>query len=251
MKTPGQKKIAIIGASSGLGERIALDFARRGWMVAIAARRSDRLREIASRFPELIVWKEIDVTADDCVERFRELIELRGGLDTLLFCAGVGYQDPDVDDRILVNTLRVNCVGFARILTEAYKYFKQTAPTDAPGHIAAISSVAGTKGIGISAAYSASKRFESTYIDALEQLARTQGAKISFTDIRPGFIRTALLSDSRSYPLEMTVDYAARRIERAILRRRRVAFVDWRWQIIVAFWRLIPRWLWRRLRLSI
>ncbi len=251
MNTSEQRKIAIIGASSGLGERIALDFAASGWLVAVAARRSDRLRKIAERYPENIVWSELDVTADDCVERFHRLIDLRGGVDTVLFCAGVGYQDPDVEDEILVNTLRVNCVGFARVLTAAYKYFRAVASPSSPGHIAAITSIAGTKGIGISAAYSASKRFGSTYIDALEQLAFTQKVNVMFTDIRPGFIRTALLSDARRYPLEMTVDYAVPRIERALRHRSRVAVIDWRWRIIVGLWHLIPRRLWRRLRLLI
>ena len=243
------KRIAIIGASSGLGESVALDFASRGWQVAIAARRDDRLREIAARaHGGNIIWEQIDVTAPDCVDRFSLLIERLGGVDTVLLCAGVGYQDPDATDSILVNTLEVNCVGFARLITAAYHHFLRSGT---PGQIAVITSIAGTKGIGISAAYSASKRFESTYIDALDQLARTRRADICFTDIRPGFIRTALLSDSRRYPLEMTVAYASRRIVRAILRRRRVVIIDWRWRIIVALWRLIPHPIWRRLRLNL
>lgn len=251
MKTAEQKRIVIIGASSGLGERVALDFAAKGYLVGIAARREDRLREIAAKAPGAIVQMPIDVTADDCVNRFLQLIELRGGADIILFCAGVGYQDPDVDDTILTNTLEVNCLGFSRIVTAAYKYFLRTATPANRGQIAVISSIAATKGIGISAAYSASKRYETTFIEALEQLAYTRKANVDFTDIRPGFIRTALLSEKRSYPLIMSVDYAAPRIERAIGRRRRVAIIDWRWGIIVKLWRLIPRFIWRRLRLDL
>lgn len=242
------RHIIIIGASSGLGRQTALDFAARGWRVGVAARREDKLKEITSEAPDSIVSEAIDVTEDDAVERFHSLIERCGGMDVMLYAAGVGYQDPDIDEKILDSTLMTNTVGFARILTAAYKYFLKK---NQPGQIAAITSIAATKGIGISAAYSATKRFEQTFIDALDQLAHTQKANIRFTDIRPGFIRTALLSDSRSYPMEMTVGQVVPKIVRAILKRRRVVTIDFRWRVVVFFWRLIPRWLWNRLHLDL
>lgn len=243
------KKIIIIGASSGLGEKIALDMAGAGWKVGIAARREARLQAIQKQSPDNIVYRTIDVTAPDCVERFYDLIEDLGGMDTLLYAAGVGYQDPDIDPAILTATLETNAVGFSRILTAAYKYFKDTANVSR-GQIAAITSVAGTKGIGIAAGYSATKRYEQTFIDALDQLAHTQHVNVDFTDIRPGFIRTALLNPDRKYPMEMSVDYAAAKLEKAILKRRRVKTIDSRWAIVVFFWRLIPKWIWRRISLN-
>ena len=101
--------------------------------------------------------------------------------------------------------------------------------------------------MGAAASYSATKRFQYTYITALEQLAGIEKVKIDFTDIRPGFIRTPLLSDDGKYPMIMTIDYAAPRIMRAILKRKRIAYIDWRWHIAVALWRLIPRFIWKRL----
>jgi hypothetical protein len=44
----------------------------------------------------------------------------------------------------------------------------------------------------------------------------------------------------------MSVDYATPRIAKAILKQRRIAIIDWRWQLVVAFWHLIPRFIWRR-----
>ena len=73
---------------------------------------------------------------------------------------------------------------------------------------------------------------------------------IHFTDIRPGFVRTDLLADGRRYPMLMSAPYAARRIVRAIERRERVAIIDWRYAILVFFWRLIPRFIWERLPIS-
>lgn len=245
------KKVIIIGASSGLGARIASDFARVGLDVAIAARREDRLRQIASQFPEgSVVYKTIDVASSDATKHFMELIDLRGGMDILVFAAGTGFNDPELDQVKLQRTLDTNVMGFARIMAAAYKYFKNSG-NPSRGQIAAITSIAGTKGIGTSAAYSSSKRFQQMFIDSLDQLAHTQHVAIDFTDIRPGFIRTDLLDSQKQYPMLMTVDHAAPRIEEAILRRRRVAVIDWRWGIVNSLWRLIPNALWRNLSISL
>lgn len=243
------RRIIIIGASSGIGEHIAIDMARAGHSVGIAARREDKLKEICEKTPG-IVCNRIDVTADDAEERFHDLIRMRGGMDILLYAAGTGYQDPGLDSSRISETLQTNVAGFARILTAAYKYFRDSAG-DRRGQIAAITSIAGTKGIGISAAYSSSKRFEQTFIDALEQLAYTQHVNVRFTDIRPGFVRTALLNAFRSYPMEMSLDHVCPKIEKAILQCRRIAIIDTRWRIVTALWRLIPRYFWKRLKLSI
>lgn len=243
------KKVIIIGASSGLGARIATDYARAGWSVGIAARRTDLLRQIAALYPDNIIDRAIDVSAPDAAGRFCNLIEDLDGMDLLIYCAGTGYQDPGLDPETVMTTLHTNVDGFARIVTAAFRYFRDTA-SRTPGQIAVITSIAGTKGMGIAAAYSASKRFESIYIDALEQLAYSTKVNVRFTDIRPGFIRTGLLDPDKDYPMIMSIDYAAPRIERAIARHRRRAVIDWRWRVITALWRMIPQRLWKHIVLT-
>lgn len=244
------KKIVIIGASSGLGQRIATDFAYAGWRVGMAARSEEPLRKIKQQFPGNTEYLTIDVTAQDAVKRFYELIELIDGMDVLLYASGVGYSDPELKESKLINTLEVNVVGFARILSAAYKYFKRTA-NNGRGQIAAITSVAGTRGIGVSAAYSSSKRFQQQFIQSLDQLAYNQKVAIDFTDIRPGFVRTPLLNPDRNYPMLMTVEYAAPLIEKAILRRKRVATIDWRYRLLTAAWRMIPESVWRKAEIQL
>lgn len=241
------RKIIIVGASSGLGARVASDFARMGWLVGIAARRTQLLDELKAEFPDRMVSGRLDVTSPDAAKDFGKLIEECGGMDVLLFCTGVGYRDEELDDNTLDGTLQTNVVGFARILAEGYKYFRRINPTPRPGQIAAITSVAATKGIGVAAAYSASKRFQQTFIDALEQLSYRQGVHVDFTDIRPGFIDTALLSKDRTYPMLMSIDKVAPMIEEAILRRKRRTTIDCRWRVLTALWRLMPQCLWKRL----
>jgi len=64
-------------------------------------------------------------------------------------------------------------------------------------------------------------------------------------------VRTPLLFDDRDYPMTMQLPYAARRIVKAVRRRNRVKVIDWRWNIVVGLWRLIPNWLWVRLPVKV
>lgn len=239
------KKIIIIGASSGIGMRVATDFARLGWRVGIAARREEQLKSLKEKYPDRVEYMTIDVTAQDAVDRFYKLIELIDGMDYLLYAAGCGWRNPDLDNAVDDQTVLVNVYGFTRIINAAYKYYKQTASLHR-GHIAAITSVAGVKGIGISATYSASKRYQWTYLQAIDQLAHQQHVNVDITDIRPGFVDTPLLN-GHSYPMEMSVDYVAPRLESAMLRGKRVAVIDSRWAVVSALWRMIPDALWRRI----
>lgn len=243
------KKLIIIGASSGMGMRVAVDFARLGWRVGIAARREDRLKEIKALYPDRIEYMTIDVTANDAVERFNKLIETIDGMDYMLYAAGCGWRDPLLDQTQADRTLAVNVLGFTRMVNAAYKYYKATANLHR-GHIAAITSVAGTKGIGITATYSASKRYQWTYLQALDQLAHQQHVNVAITDIRPGFVDTPLLDPDKNYPMEMSIDYIAPRLEKAILAAPRVKVIDSRWAVVTALWSMVPDCLWRRLAIT-
>ena len=153
------------------------------------------------------------------------------------------HQNMELNADIELNTARTNVDGFIRMVTAAFQYFRQQGN----GHLAVISSIAGTKGLGVAPAYSATKRFQNTYIDALEQLSNMQKSNIRFTDIRPGFVSTELLNDGKNYPLLMNVNKVGIHIVRALNHKQRVVTIDWRYAVIVFFWRMIPRWLWKRL----
>ena len=87
------------------------------------------------------------------------------------------------------------------------------------------------------------------YLQALEQQANQRGLNIKFTDIRPGFVDTDLLSGTHHYPMLMKPKPVAKAIVKAVKDQKHVCVIDWRWRLLTALWRRIPRWLWRRLRL--
>ena len=126
--------------------------------------------------------------------------------------------------------------------TAAYGYFA----AHGGGRIAVVSSIAGTRGLGVAAAYSASKRFQNTYIDSLAQLARMQGSKIRFTDIRPGFVATEMAKGEGLFWV-MPVDRVVEGIVRAIRRRRSVAVVTRRWQLPAWLIRHMPECIYRKM----
>ena len=236
----------IIGATSGLGREVAINLLCEGWHVGIAGRREELLEEIASNpeFGTNVVYERIDVTAEDAVEGVERLARRLGGMDLFVNVSGVGFQNPTLDSAVEKKIFDVNGYGFMRMVGWAYNYFKREW---GEGHIAVISSIAGTKPLGTAAAYSATKRMQSHYITALAQLARMEGVNVKFTDIRPGFAATDILNPNKHYPMMMKKEYAGRLATEAILKKKRVAVIDWKFAILTFFWSLIPRCVWERL----
>ncbi len=239
------QKVVIIGASSGMGLEVAKLFLDRGCRVGVAARREDRLEALKQLAPDRVVTAALDVTADDADRRLRDLIEELGGMDLFFYSSGIGKQNRTLSPDIELNTINTNAMGFARMIGEAYRYFAEQGK----GHIAAITSIAGTKGLGPAPAYSATKALQNVYLQSLEQQAHARGLKIQFTDIRPGFVNTDLLKGDFRYPMMLKPDKVARRIVSAILSKRHVVVIDWKYAILTALWRRLPRVLWRHLKL--
>lgn len=239
-------KAIIVGATSGIGLAVTKQLTARGWEVGIAGRRQQLLQEIQRTDLNIIATQELDVTHSDAGERLQTLIGKMGDIDLYFHSSGIGYQNPDLDLDKEIRTVETNAVGFTRMVTVAFQYFQQHP--EKQGHIAVISSIAGTKGLGAAPAYSASKRFINHYMECLSQLIHLKHIKhITLTDIRPGFVRTPLLSDGGNYPLQLDVDQVAQEIVNSLAKRKQVITIDWKYRIIVFFWRLIPRWLWVRL----
>jgi NADP-dependent 3-hydroxy acid dehydrogenase YdfG len=240
------KRAVVVGASSGMGMRIARLLLADGWTVGVAARRQERLEEIRNDYPERAIVSKIDVNSDDAGAQLASLFDEIGGCDLYFHASGIGKINTNLEPEIEINTLKTNGLGFVRMVTAAFNYMSQHGG----GHIAVISSIAGTKGLSPAPAYSATKAMQNNYIQALEQLANTRKLNIRFTDIRPGFVRTDLLGDTK-FPIEMEPDFVAKHIYKAVMHNRHVCIIDWRWAFIVFLWRLLPKCIWRRMKLNI
>ena len=233
-------KAIVVGASSGIGLEVARLLIQRGWTVGVAARRLDLLNNIGAADVEMI-----DVTSANADSSLMALVERMGGMDLFFYASGIGKQNRELSADIELATLQTNGVGFTRMVGAAYRYFAQQGR----GHIACITSIAGTKGLGPAPAYSATKAMQNVYLQALEQQAHARGLDIKFTDIRPGFVDTALLSGTFHYPMMLKPQAVARDIVNSIERGRHIRVIDWRYRILTAFWRRIPRVIWRHIKL--
>ncbi|MFA7116595.1 MAG: SDR family NAD(P)-dependent oxidoreductase [Bacteroidales bacterium] len=240
------KKIIIMGATSGIGLEVCKHFIEDGWKVGIAGRREERLKALAAQHPKQIIYKTIDICSQDASEKIDELIEELGGIDYYFHVSGIGDSNEDMDIDIEIKTMETNTVGFSRSVITAFNYFK----THGGGHIGVISSLAGMKGLGAAPAYSATKRFNMTYVQALSQKAHMNKYHITFTDIRPGFIKTDILNSDRYYPILLELPYASKIIYKALIKKKRYKYIDWRFAIIAGFWKLIPNRLWEKLNIK-
>ena len=241
------KRAIVIGASSGIGREVARLLISEGWTVGVAARREAMLQDLGATAIACI-----DVTAEDATQRLRRLIEDTGGMDLFFYASGIGHQNRQLREDIEISTMQTNGLGFTRMIGEAYRYFAERQEQNGAkewGHIAAITSIAGTKGLGPAPAYSATKAMQNVYLQALEQQAHQRGLRIRFTDIRPGFVDTALLKGDFRYPMMLQPKNVAREIVSAIKAHNHIRVIDWRYRLLTAFWRRIPRCLWRHFRL--
>ena len=201
------KKAIIVGASSGIGREVARLLLADGWTLGVAARREELLQELKASAPERVEVMAIDVTTPDAGERLLALVQQIGGMDLYFHASGIGKQNRELKENIELATMKTNGMGFTRMIGEAYRYFAEQGS----GHIAAITSIAGTKGLGPAPSYSATKAMQNVYLQALEQQVRQRGLKIRFTDIRPGFVDTDLLSGDFKYPMMLKLSKSMKR----------------------------------------
>lgn len=237
------KRAVIIGATSGIGYEVAKLLLLQGWNIGVAGRRESSLETFRTIAPDRIAIQALDVTESDSEVKLQRLIEKLGGMDLFLLSSGIGKQNMELKPDIEQNIISTNVSGFTRMVDAAFLYFKKQGY----GHLAVISSIAGTKGLGAAPAYSATKRYQNIYIDALEQLAHLQKLDIRFTDIRPGFVDTDLLSNGTDYPMLMKPGIVGKSIVKALKRKKRIAIIDGRYAFLVFFWQMIPQWLWKRM----
>lgn len=231
------KTAIIIGATSGIGKGLAQKLADENYVVGVTGRRTELLNELVSQKPNLFYPKTLDITnTDKIVENLESLINELGGLDLLIISSGTGDLNEKLDYEIEKRTIETNVAGFTRIVNWAFNYFQNQKR----GHLVAITSVGGLRGSGIAPAYNATKAFQINYLEGLRQKATKQKTQIFVTDIRPGFVDTAMAKGEGQFWVA-SVDKATKQIFDAIKQKKKIAYVTKRWKIIGAILKRIPR----------
>ena len=239
------KKAIVTGATSGIGQQVALQLAARGWQVGVAGRRTEILEKMVAENENVVAFKRLDVTDENAGDTLVEFITEMGGVDLYFHSSGIGWQNNALDIEKELNTVKTNALGWTRMIDSAFNWMAENGG----GQLAAISSIAGTKGLGAAPSYSATKRYQRHYLECLTQLSHMRKLGVKITDIRPGFVDTALIAGS-SYPLQLKPECVAKSIVSAVEKRKSVVTIDWRYRILVKFWSWIPRCLWVRMNIG-
>jgi NAD(P)-dependent dehydrogenase (short-subunit alcohol dehydrogenase family) len=203
----------VTGASSGVGEAVALELARRGWTVAITARRLEQLEDIARRaegLPGRIVAHAGDVTDMASMQAVVDGVESVHGPIALAFLnAGIslGIQARALDIGAVEKTFAVNLLGLAKGLSAVMDRMSQRRR----GQIVVNASVAGYRGVPGSAPYGASKAAAIHLCESVKFDCDRLGIRLQV--VNHGFVDTPLTRKNRfSMPFLMAPDEAARRI---------------------------------------
>lgn len=235
-------KIIIIGATSGIGKELALLYAKAGHEVGITGRRNDLLTELAALHPDRFFISCFDATADNNLTQLKSLVDDLGGLDLLIYNAGFGEPSKDLIYETEVETTKINVTGFVAIAAFAFNFFAAKGG----GQIAVTSSIAALRGSGWAPAYSASKAYMSNYAEGLNLKAARLKKNIVVTDIKPGFVDTKMAKGHGRFWVA-SPQKAALQIERAISKKRRVAYITKRWWLIAQIMKRLPYALFRRI----
>jgi NAD(P)-dependent dehydrogenase (short-subunit alcohol dehydrogenase family) len=236
------RTILITGASSGIGAGLALEFARRGYGVAIAARRVDRLEALAPRLraagASKVVLLALDVADTDAIEPVvqRAAADL-GRLDIVVANAGVGPVTPTGRGKLplMRETLNINLIGAIATIEAALPIFR----AQGTGHVVGITSVAGSKGLPGFGAYSASKAGLHRYLQSLR--AELAGTAVTVTELAPGYIDTDINRGYGARPFVIDVDRGAAIMARMIERRVGKRWVPvMPWTVIALLLKVLP-----------
>jgi short-subunit dehydrogenase len=237
------RSAVVIGASSGIGAAVAVELARRGYTVGIAARRVESLRDVAARHPGITAVGHVDLhDVAGSQAAVDGLIAQVGGADVIVIAAGTGSENPALEWEPEADTIAVNVTGFAAMATLAMRHFVDRGR----GHLVGISSIAAIRGHGEAPAYGASKAFVSSYLRAVRHKCAKQRLPICVTEIQPGFVATDMAKGEGLFWVA-PVDVAATQIVEAIESRRAHAYVTKRWRFVAAALRLLPDWLYNRM----
>jgi short-subunit dehydrogenase len=230
------KKAIVIGASSGIGKSLTEILVREGYIVGITGRREELLQSIQSANSGRVFFLKMDVQNLTGIESScNELVQQVGGLDLLIITAGIGEENKELDFETENDVIKTNIQGFTSLCNWGMRFFKYQGY----GHLVNISSVAGLRGNGQAPSYSASKAYQINYLEGLRLNADKSETKIYVTDVRPGFVDTAMAKGEGLFWV-VPVEKAAQQIFDAIKRKKNIVYITKRWRLIGCIIKLLP-----------
>ena len=241
----------IIGASDGIGAALARRLAREGYILALLARRADKLEALCSEINQMTGEQRAQAYVHDVAEYdnapllLRRIVADLGGLDLVVFVAGVNYPPGGIDKYNFENDRRmieVNLIGAMAWLTPVAEMFQSAKA----GQIVGIGSVAGDRGRVGNPGYNTSKAGLATYLEVLRNRLTRHGVNV--LTVKPGFVQTEMLNAAQgATPFTIRVEKAAEDIWKAIKKRKQMVYTASIWRWIMLAIQHTPSFIFRRL----
>ena len=243
------KVIFLTGASSGIGEALALVMAKRGAIVGLLARREQLLQNIAQKIENkggLARYFACDITDETAVSDAVESLRTEfGKIDILIANAGIGgsaKHSKDLTPKDFRSVIDTNLNGAVNAVSAVLPQMLERGS----GQLVAISSLAGFRGLPKSAAYCASKAGMTAFFESVRLDVQKKG--VAVTILQPGFIKTPLTSGREAkMPFLMELNDSIPHFLRAIEKRKKFAAFPWQLATLVRAGRVFPAWLYDKI----
>jgi short-subunit dehydrogenase len=237
------KNAVIIGGTSGIGRELVKILVQNNWKVGVTGRRKKLLDEIKKENPENIFIAEHDIILlDQSNGILQKLFSNFDGVSMVIVSSGISELNQKLDWAIEKNVIETNVNGVAKIYEFVFNHFR----AQKFGHLVGISSIAAIRGNRHCPSYSASKAFQSNYLEALRCISKNEKLNIVVTDIQPGFVDTAMAKGENIFWIT-SAEKAARQIYKAVLQKARKRYISKRWKAIAIITKIMPGWLLEKL----
>ena len=225
------ERMMIIGCTSGIGLALAELSIAQGFLVGGVGRNADKLEELEQKFPHRVFGEIADIRhAENLSGHLDLLVQKTGGMDICVVASSIARKNKELDFSIEQDVLRTNVLGYASALVWAARYFQKQNY----GHLIGLTSLAKFLG-SPNPAYTASKAFESRYLDGLRlNLAKTN---VTVSEVMPGFVRTPMTENQGKMFWAISAEKAAGCILKAMRRKKQKVVISWRWKL---FYCLLP-----------
>jgi NADP-dependent 3-hydroxy acid dehydrogenase YdfG len=243
------KVVLLTGASSGIGEALALEMAKRGAILGLLARRESLLRDLVAKCERLgTAAREFpcDITDEMVVSDAAEKLKNEfGKIDILIANAGISggaKHAKDLKPSDFRRVIDTNLIGSMNSVSAVLPFMLESGK----GQLVAISSLAGFRGLPKSGAYCASKAGMTAYFESVRLDVKHKGVDV--TIIQPGFIKTPLTSGrANKMPFLMELNESIPYFLRAIEKRKKFAAFPWQLATIVRAGKVFPAWLYDKI----
>lgn len=238
----------ILGATSDIGQAIAIKFAQEGYDLQLAAREPEDIRSLSAdstlRYGIRCTRHAFDATDLDSHLAFYNSLVEKPDVSILVFGYMEDNQVVTADRRKLFNTITVNFTGAVSILNIISRDYLNRKH----GTIAAISSVAGERGRATNYIYGSAKAGLTAYLSGLRN--ECFSSNVHVCSILPGFVYTRMTENMKLPPLlTATPQLVANAVFTAVRKKKDVVYVKWLWRWIMLIIRSIPEFMFKKMKL--